>query len=143
MPEGKIKSIDPDKGFRRVMGATTLAGDSVRNAAGEDLGKVKEIMIDIPTGRIAYAVLSFGGMLNMGNKLFAVPWSVLTLDEDEKQFILNVDKEQLKQAPGFDKDHWPDMADTSWRNQIFNYYGIQASWDDEGRERTFRGGGNL
>src|SRR6266545_4609381 len=70
------------KRYRRVMGASTLTGDSVRNPAGEDLGKIEEIMIDVPTGRVAYAVLSFGGFLGLGDKLFAVPWGNLTLDED-------------------------------------------------------------
>lgn len=140
MPQGTIKKNDPNKQFRRVMGATTLAGDSVRNSAGESLGKVKELMIDLPTGKVAYAVLSFGGILDMGNKLFAVPWNALTLDEDEKQFILDVDKSQLENAPGFDKDNWPDMADVSWGQKIFSYYGTQPYWEDQ-RERTFRGGG--
>src|ERR1035437_8694811 len=84
MQEGKIKKTDPDKTYRRILAASTLAGDSVRNSAGEDLGKVNELMVDIPSGRIAYAVLSFGGILGMGNKLFAVPWSALRVDEDEK-----------------------------------------------------------
>ncbi len=123
------------------MGATTLAGDSVRNTADEDLGKIKELMIDIPSGRIAYAVLSFGGILNMGNKLFAVPWSVLTLDEDEKEFILDIPKERLENAPGFDKDNWPDMADESWASQVNDYYGAEPYWDTTSKERTFRGGG--
>jgi sporulation protein YlmC with PRC-barrel domain len=143
MSESQIKKSDPDKRFRRVMGAATLTGDSVRNAAGEDLGKIKELMIDVPTGRIAYAVLSFGGVLSMGNKLFAVPWSVLTLDEDEKRFILNVDKDRLKNAPGFDKDHWPDMADATWVTRISDYYGVEPYTEIQERERTFRGGGGM
>ena len=102
----RIKKTDPDNRYRRVLAASTLAGDSVRNSAGEDLGKVDEIMIDIPSGKVAYAVLSFGGVLRMGNKLFAVPWSALTVDEDEKCFILDVDKQTLESAPGFDKDNW-------------------------------------
>jgi sporulation protein YlmC with PRC-barrel domain len=112
MQQSKIRKTDPDKKYRRVLAASTLAGDSVRNSAGEDLGKVDEIMIDIPSGRVAYAVLSFGGVLGMGNKLFAVPWSALTVDEDEKCFVLDVNQKTLESAPGFDKDHWPDMADT-------------------------------
>src|ERR1035437_4265781 len=111
--QSKIEKTDPDKKYRRVLAASTLAGDSVRNSAGEDLGKLDEIMIDIPSGRVAYAVLSFGGVLRMGNKLFAVPWSALKVDEDKKCFVLNVDKTKLEKAPGFDKDKWPDMADTS------------------------------
>lgn len=145
MPQGNIKKNDPDKRFRRVMGATTLAGDSVRNPAGESLGKVKELMIDVPSGRVAYAVLSFGGILNMGNKLFAVPWNALTLDEDEKQFVLNIDKTRLENAPGFDKDNWPDMANESWGEKIFSYYGTEPYWEEqeEPEKRTFRGGGGL
>ena len=90
MQTTKIKKTDPDKRFRSVLSASTLAGDSVRNAAGEDLGTISEIMIDLPSGRVAYAVLSFGGFLGMGDKLFAVPWNALKVDEDEKCFILNL-----------------------------------------------------
>jgi sporulation protein YlmC with PRC-barrel domain len=136
-----IKQTDPEKKFRRVLSASTLEGDSVRNAAGEDLGKVDEIMIDIPTGRVAYAVVSFGGFMRMGNKLFAIPWSVLKLDEDEKKFVLDVDKQTLENAPGFDKDNWPDMADTSWRSQLYSYYGAKPYWDESAETRTFTGGG--
>lgn len=143
MPEGRIKKTDSNKRFRRVMGATTLAGDSVRNSADENLGKIKELMVDVSSGRIAYAVLSFGGALGIGNKLFAVPWSVLTLDEDEKEFILDVPKERLEAAPGFDKDNWPDMADETWANQINEYYGAEPYWETTSRERTFRGGGGV
>jgi sporulation protein YlmC with PRC-barrel domain len=123
MPQ--IIKQDSENKFRRVMSSSTLAGDSVRNRAGDDLGKVKDIMIDVPTGKVAYTVLSFGGFLNMGNKLFAVPWNALTLDEDHKQFILNMDKAQLENAPGFDKDNWPDMADPNWGNEIHRFYGTQ------------------
>src|ERR1700674_3593003 len=100
--EGKITKTDPDTRYRRVLSASTLAGDQVQNSAGENLGKVDEIMIDIPSGRVAYAVLSFGGFLGMGNKLFALPWSALKLDEDEKCFVLDIDKKKLEHAPGFD-----------------------------------------
>jgi sporulation protein YlmC with PRC-barrel domain len=128
--ERKIKKTDPDKKYRRVLAASTLAGDSVRNAAGEDLGKVDEIMIDIPSGRVAYAVLTFGGVLGMGNKLFALPWSALRVDEDEKCFILDVDKKKLEHAPGFDKDNWPKMADETWGMELSRYYGVTPYWED-------------
>ena len=129
MQTSKIKKTDPDRKFRSVLSASTLAGDSVRNAAGEDLGKIDEIMIDIPSGRVAYAVLSFGGFLGLGNKLFAVPWSVLKVDEDEKCFILNVDKGTIEQAPGFDPDNWPDMSDTTWGTQMSSYYKVKPYWE--------------
>lgn len=119
--------------YRRVLSASTLAGDRVVNSAGEHIGKIDEIMIDTPTGRVAYAVLSFGGFLGMGDKLFAIPWSRLSLDEGNKQFLLNVDKETLKKAPGFDKDNWPDMADRTWGTEVYNYYHSEPYWSDKGR----------
>jgi len=139
--EGKIKKTDPAKRYRRVLSASTLAGDQVQNSVGEDLGEVDEIMIDIPSGKVAYAVLSFGGFLGMGNKLFAVPWSVLRVDEDKKHFVLDVDKKKLESAPGFDKDNWPDMADTNWGTQIFRYYGAEPYWEAHKEEKTLRSGG--
>jgi sporulation protein YlmC with PRC-barrel domain len=140
MQTGNIKKNDPDRKFRRVLAASTLTGDNVRNAAGEDLGKIDEIMIDIPSGRVAYAVLSFGGFLGMGDKLFAVPWTALKVDEDEKCFILDVDKQTIEQAPGFDKDNWPDMSDASWGTQLSSYYRVRPYWEDTERTMT-RGGG--
>ena len=70
----------------RLMGADTLIGEDVYNTKDEDLGDIKEIMLDMNNGKIAYAVLSFGGFLGMGDKLFAVPWSALTLDTENKRF---------------------------------------------------------
>ena len=106
-----------------LMGADTLIGDSVVNAQEEDLGDIKEIMLDMQTGQVAYAVLAFGGFLGMGEKLFAVPWQALHLDTVNKRMVLNVDKERLKNAPGFDKDAWPDMSDMSWASGIHSFYG--------------------
>jgi len=86
-------------------------------------------MIDIASGRVAYAVLSFGGFLGMGDKLFAIPWSSLAIDTVEKRFILNVDKSLLERAPGFDKNNWPDMADRTWGAGVYSYYGTKPYWD--------------
>ncbi|MHB8948352.1 MAG: PRC-barrel domain-containing protein [Rhodoferax sp.] len=108
-----------------LMGANTLIGNDVYNLKNEDLGDIKEIMLDMRTGRVSYAVLSFGGFLGMGEKLFAVPWSALTLDTQNKRFTLNVDKERLESAPGFDQDSWPNMADSSWEKGIHDYYGTK------------------
>jgi len=113
---------------RRVLSASTLSGDPVRNTAGEDLGKIEAIMVDVEYGRIAYAVISFGGFLGMGNKLFAVPWSALKVNEADHEFILNVDKQVLENAPGFDKDNWPDMADPDWSARIHSHYGREPFW---------------
>lgn len=109
----------------RLMGADTLNGNDVYNRAGEDLGDIKEIMLDVASGKIAYAVLSFGSFLGFGEKLFAVPWQALQLDTENKRFILDIDKSRLENAPGFDKHDWPDMADETWARDIHNYYGSQ------------------
>src|SRR5660398_264319 len=82
-----------------LMGADTLVGNDVYNQQDEGLGDVKEIMLDMSTGRVSYAVLSFGGILGMGEKLFAVPWDALTLDTVNKRFTLNVKKDRLENAP--------------------------------------------
>jgi len=106
-----------------IMGAETLVGNDVYNQEDENLGDIKEIMLDMRSGRVGYAVLSFGGFLGMGEKLFAVPWNALELDTENKRFVLNVLKDRLKDAPGFDKDHWPNMADQAWVREIHSYYG--------------------
>jgi sporulation protein YlmC with PRC-barrel domain len=110
-----------------LMGADTLLGNDVYNASNESLGTIKEFMIDMNTGNISYAVLSFGGFLGMGDRLFAVPWRALNLDTANKRFTLNVSKDKLKNAPGFDKDHWPIMADNSWATNVHTFYGVKTT----------------
>ena len=119
------KSMGP-----KVLSASTLKNDKVRNFKGEDLGKIEEFMIDLSSGCVAYAVLSFGGFLGMGDKLFAIPWKALRLDKKEHAFILDVPKEKLEKAPGFDKDNWPDMADERWGTGIYDYYGYTPYWKE-------------
>ncbi|MES2932636.1 MAG: PRC-barrel domain-containing protein [Pseudomonadota bacterium] len=121
---GMYKSDDSEGPGPELMGADTLLGEDVYNIEGESLGDIKEIMLDMRTGAVAYAVLSFGGFLGVGEKLFAVPWKALNLDTENKRFVLNADKEHLDNAPGFDKDHWPNMADPTWSQEIHSFYGI-------------------
>lgn len=113
---------------RNVLSAGTMKGDEVINAAGEDLGEIEEVMIDVDSGRVAYAVLSFGGFLGMGEKLFAIPWAALHLDQERESFQLNVDAETLEDAPGFDEDDWPEFADETWAKDIHDYYGYKPYW---------------
>ena len=107
-----------------------VIGSKVRNAKNEDLGKIEEIVLDKNSGNVRYAVLSFGGMLGMGDKLFALPWGTLKCDEENNCYILNVEKDSLKNAPGFSKDNWPNMADRVWGEKIHNFYGTQPYWKD-------------
>ena len=133
MYKGNVLGVGPDSRHGPgpdVMGANTLVGNDVYNHRAEDLGDIKEIMLDMRTGRVGYAVLSCGGFLGMGEKLFAVPWNALTLDTKNKRFVLDVEKNRLKGAPGFNKDKWPDMADQSWARDIHAYYGVKPYSDD-------------
>lgn len=109
-----------------LMGAATLTGDDVVNHKDETLGDIKEIMLNMRTGRVAYAVLSFGGVMGIGEKLFAVPWNALRLDTVKKQFVMDIEKAQLESAPGFNKDAWPNMADETWAKGIHAFYGTKA-----------------
>src|SRR5580765_5805242 len=110
--------------YPRVLSASTLENEKVVNAAGESLGTIEDYMIDLNNGRIAYCVLSFGGFLGMGDKLFSIPWQAMALDTENKRFILNIDKERLKKAPGFDQDNWPDTTNPDWGSSIYKFYGV-------------------
>lgn len=112
-----------------VLCASTVTGDTVRNMKGQDLGRIEEVMIDLDSGRIAYAVLSSGGFFGMADRFYAIPWNALTVDLEQREFILDMEKEQLERAPGFDEDNWPRMADRQWGETIHGYYGSKPYWD--------------
>jgi len=107
---------------RNLLASGTIIGDKVVNQENEHIGKIEELMVSVHDGKIAYAVMSFGGFLHFGDKYFAIPWSTLRVDEEKKRIVLNVDKESLKNAPGFDKNHWPDMSDEKFTAEINSYY---------------------
>jgi sporulation protein YlmC with PRC-barrel domain len=112
-----------------VVPASKIIGETVVNRQSENVGKIHELVIDARKNRVAYAVLSFGGFLGMGNKLFAMPWEAFEFSTTEHKLILNVDKEKLKTAPGFEKnDKWPDFTDTVWGESIYNYYDYVPPW---------------
>lgn len=105
-----------------ILSSDSLIGNEVKNFQGEKLGNIKEFMIDSTNGKVEYAVLDFGGFMNIGNKLFAVPMQALQLDTKEECYRLNQPIERLERAEGFEKDHWPNMADPKWRNNINSFY---------------------
>ena len=111
-----------------VLSSSTLIGDKIVNGHGEDLGKLEDFMIDLETGRVRYAVLSFGGFLGLGGKLFAVPFESLQVDGENECLILDVPKERLETAPGFDEDDWPDTAQPEWQLEVYEFYGGTPYW---------------
>ncbi len=113
--------------------ASKVIGAKVRNPQGEDLGKIEELVMNPSSGAIAYAVVSFGGFLGMGDKLFAVPFSALNpeafSDQKDPHFTINVDKAKLEKAPGFPKNNWPDIQAPEWGSEIDKYYGFSRATD--------------
>ncbi len=114
---------------KRWQKCTDLMDKKVVNAANENLGKIEDIVVDPNSGRILYGVLSFGGFLGMGDKLFAIPWQSLELSGDSKAFTLNVEKDRLKTATGFEKAHWPNFADEQWATSTYKFYNVTPYWN--------------
>ena len=110
--------------------ASTIIGTDVVNSKGENLGDIKEVVIDPSSGKVAYAVVAFGGFLGMGEKLFAIPFSSFKYDSTTSDYVLDIAKERLEAAPGFDADHWPSMTDEKWNRDVYKYYGRQPYWED-------------
>jgi sporulation protein YlmC with PRC-barrel domain len=109
--------------------ASSIIGTDVVNAKGDNLGEIKEVVIDPETGRVAYAVVAFGGFLSMGEKLFAIPFSAFKFDQGDNKYVLNVTKERLEKAPGFDADAWPLMTDEKWNREVYKYYERPPYWE--------------
>ena len=119
---------DPNRGttsapYGGALSANRLIGDPVVNRKGEKLGKIEDLVIHPKGFCVEYAVLSFGGFLGMGDKRFAVPLEALKLSSQDRKFILDVDKERLKAAPGFDKDKPPDVSDRAFGTAVYGFYG--------------------
>ena len=109
----------------RIISATTLKGTNVKNLKDENIGEIQDLMINLETGNVEYAVLSFGGFLGIGDKYFAVPVQALKYSGRTREITLDVDKERLKNAPGFDKDRWPMEADPEFIESVYNHYGYK------------------
>lgn len=121
-PNFKATAAGQSKPLASLLSSSSITGDEVCNLQDEKLGKIEDLMLDLANGSIRYAVLTSGGFLGMGDRLFAVPWQALKQDKENKRFLLDIDAERLKKAPGFDKDHWPNMADAKWDSTVHSYY---------------------
>ena len=110
------------KGLLWCRRASKVIGADVKNKAGEDVGDISDLVVHTSTGHISYAVMSYGGVMGMGDKLFAVPMDSLATKADDDKFVLDVTKDQLKHAPGFDKNNWPDFASNDFRKGVDDWY---------------------
>jgi len=119
----KFDTYEPEKGEKvNAFMMEKIIGSDVRNMKGERLGTIKDIVVDIDMGQILYAVMDFGGFLGIGGKLFPVPWQSLAPLPSEGIFFLDVSKDQLKNAPGYEKDNLPDMGDLHWGTRLAQFY---------------------
>ena len=100
--------------YEKITRGSDFIGMKVKNSAGETLGDIKDLALDMNSGRILYAVLSSGGFLGFRDKEFAVPLSAFTRSGEEKVLLLNANKELLTATPGLIKNHWPDAPDQAF-----------------------------
>ena len=107
-----------------IVKGSKVIGKTVQDMAGKELGKIEDLAIDEVVGEVRYAVLSFGGILGVGEKYFAIPWEALTLSDDHKHFVLDVQEKTLEEAPGFNKDSWPDFADPAYYVTVYEFYKV-------------------
>lgn len=122
----------------RDLRASKLIGTDIKNAQGENMGEIQDLMIDPVSQRVNYAVLSFGGVLGMGDKLFAFPVSAFKASRDKDELVLNVEKERLKNAPGFDRKNWPNMSDNRYRGEVDRYFKSDSAAPDKSGGRLMR-----
>lgn len=108
----------------KLLSVSSINGSNVKNSSGENIGKIKDLMLDTKKGQIAYAVLSFGGLLGIGDKYFAIPWKAFSFSKNNEHcLLLNVPKEKLKEAPGFNKRRWPAYPKDGYLASVYTYYG--------------------
>lgn len=112
----------------KLLPTSSVLGEIVKNRQGEQLGEVKDIVVDLEYGCVAYALLSFGGFLGLGKKLFVVPWNAMTFCDDDG-FCIEMERSKLEHAPGFNRDEWPDVSDRRWGAEVHRYYKVTPYWE--------------
>jgi sporulation protein YlmC with PRC-barrel domain len=110
----------------RIISSSTLTGQTIYNLNDENIGEIKDLMIDPHNEEVVYAVLEFGGFLGMGSKYFAIPLRALQFSEADKNIRLDVNKKTLENAPSFDKDNWPMTADNDFIDSVYSHYGFEG-----------------
>jgi sporulation protein YlmC with PRC-barrel domain len=115
---------------QKLVFASSAIDGIVVNSKGEDLGKIKELMIDLQFGRIGFVILDFGRLFGLGHKYFVVPWDALSTHYRENRFHLNIPREVYENADGFGQDDLPNMSDRAWGERIYTFYGYRPYWVD-------------
>lgn len=111
-----------------VIAADKVQGTSVYDADGNSLGSIEYVMLDKVGGRVAYAVLSFGGFLGIGEKYHPLPWDVLRYDSSKGGYVINMTRAQLERAPTIDAKDSVDWENEAWGERIYDHYGVPRYW---------------
>lgn len=133
MPGAAAQDVSPP-----LYKMSTIIGRAVESQHGNEVGQISEVVMEATTGNVAYAVVASDGFVGLGEKLFAIPWRALQQPIAAQTFRLDMTEEQLKQAPGFDKDNWPDLEDRHWGDTIHAYYGQSPYWGQHLPPKTSR-----
>lgn len=113
-----------------IVKGSKMIGKSVQTMTGKEIGEIEDLAIDELDGQVRYVVLSFGGILGLGEKYFAIPWEALHLSDNKDHFALTVTEKELEQAPGFDRNNWPDFADPVYYATIYEFYHVPVPQDE-------------
>lgn len=116
----------------QLIAAGKVAGTPVCNRAGEHLGTIEDLMLEKRSGRVAYAVMRFGGFLGIGERYHPLPWSVLDYDPALGGYVVELDRDRLEGAPHFAAHEMPDWSSRDWGRQVDDYWGARSIWDARG-----------
>jgi hypothetical protein len=125
-PAKNAEQINDTKRFAEHTGlyrATSVVGSGVKDLADKDAGKIEDLLLD-HRGHVGYAVVSFGGFMGIGDKLFAVPWDAVIVDREKRTVYVDVKKETLERSPSFTADKYPDPNDREWGRDV------RKAWSD-------------
>jgi sporulation protein YlmC with PRC-barrel domain len=111
-----------------LIAADKVQGTAVYNGAGEDLGSIYDVMIDKKSGNVAYAIMSFGGFLGIGNNYHPIPWSLLKYDTSKGGYVVNLDRHQLEGAPSYATGTDPGWGNREYETRLHDYYGVGPYW---------------
>jgi sporulation protein YlmC with PRC-barrel domain len=132
LPPLRMSTRDLRPGPKRdavLLATTDLYRDNVYDLAGKFLGEIEELVLDIHSGHVAYALMAVGGFLGMGQKMIAIPWSTVTIDRVYQRCVVNIDLARLMEAPSLEGDPLPRMADPRWAKQVHAYFDCKPFWE--------------
>ena len=121
------KTLDKRETFS-LIGSDKVEGTAVYRSNGDRVGKIERVMIDKLTGKVAYAVMSFGGFMGIGEDYYPLPWSLLTYNPRLEGYEVNVSEQQLKGAPKYSKHESWDWSDRARSQRVYDYYGVAPFW---------------